>query len=299
MSHRGSVQEERTRLRYIQLNMEETQAPRVTILVVARNSAGVLPACLQSLSVSAGRESYEILVVDDGSTDGTSEVTAGFASVISLRLPKRMGWTRAVNIGLRTAKGDLALLTTPEWRFSSNAVARLADRLEGSADVGAVCPRLDHVWHFPLPEGIAQAWRTGKLPGSYAPGEGEAAIDYPNHAPIIVRRELLRAMNYLDSRFGHAWSDLEMCWRIRSGGKSILTLQDVRIDHEAAGNSREEELIDWVDSAHGAATWIRLHHGMAASLRFRVSAALNALAKGHLSAVTGILSGAKIDGNQD
>ena len=44
----------------------------------------------------------------------------------------------------------------------------------------------------------------------------------------MTRRELLRAMHYLDERFGDHWADLEMCWRIKDGGKQILVLPDVR-----------------------------------------------------------------------
>jgi GT2 family glycosyltransferase len=278
--------------------MEELQAPRVTALVVSRNNAERLRRCLEHLEASSDRERLEILVVDDGSHDGTSDVVFDFPSVISLRMPKRLGWTRAVNIGLRTAKGDLILLIGPEALVAPDMIARLADRLEASADTGAVCPATPAVWPFPSPTALTQAWKTGDLPGGRPPGEGEVAVDYPKNSPIMVRRELLRAMNYLDNRFGHAWSDLEMCWRIRSGGKTIVVLSDVRVDTPPAGRVPVEP-IEWVDSAHGIATWIGLHHGTVAGLQFRLGAALTAVGRGKLGAAGGILTGQKIDGNQE
>ena len=277
--------------------MEELQAPRVTALVVSRNDAEGLRRCLERLEASDSRDRLEILVVDDGSHDGTADVLLDFPAVISLRMPKRLGWTRAVNIGLRTAKGDLVLLMGPDALVEPDTISRLADRLEASSETGAVCPAISAVWPFPSPDALLQAWKSGDLPGSRPPGPGEAAVDYPRGAPIMVRRELLRAMNYLDNRFGHAWSDLEMCWRIRSGGKQIVAMPDVPVQMPAAGRHPIEPL-EWIDSAHGIATWIGLHHGTATAIRFRVSAALTAVSRGKLGAVAGILSGEKIDGNQ-
>jgi hypothetical protein len=112
----------------------------------------------------------------------------------------------------------------------------------------------------------------------------------------MVRKELVRAMNYLDVRFGHAWSDLEMCWRIRSGGKKLLILTDVPVEHTPADERLTE--LDQIDSATGAATWIGLHGSFLQGLNFRLAAAFGALFSGHISAFTGILSGQKIDGNQ-
>jgi GT2 family glycosyltransferase len=278
--------------------MEELQAPRVTALVVSRNQADRLRRCLEHLEASSHRDRLEILVVDDGSRDGTSDVLHDFPSVISLRMPKRLGWTRAGNIGLRTAKGDSVLLMDPDVLVAPNTIERLADRLEASSDTGAVCPATPQVWPFPSPDALAQAWRSGDLPGARSPAEGEAAVDYPKGAPILVRRELLRAMNYLDKRFGHAWSDLEMCWRIRGGGKRIIILSDVKVER-LPGGREPIDVLEWVDSAHGIATWIGLHHGTLAGVRFRVAAALTALTRGKIGAVSGILSGQKIDGNQE
>jgi hypothetical protein len=155
------------------------------------------------------------------------------------------------------------------------------------------------VWKFPEPEDLALAWRSGALPHpqDVPPGAGEVATDYPRFAPLMVRRELLRATNYLDNRFGAYWSDLELCARIRGGGKRILVLTDVDVDRSGVLSPVLDSL-EWTDSAHGIGTYIGLHHGFMAALKFRIVAALHALGRGRFSAFTGILSGAKIDGNQ-
>jgi GT2 family glycosyltransferase len=282
----------------MQKHMEEQSPPRVTALIVSRNGPAELRRCLESLEKSEGRDRLEILIVDDGSRDETARVPDEFPEVISLSLPKRMGWTRAVNIGLRTAKGDLVLLL-PQWvEVEPDTVERLADRLESSPDVGGVCPRTDKVWPFPSPEALQEAWRTGQLPGAKSVTEREMSTDYPQGAPIMMRRELFRAMNYLNEGFGDRWADLQLCSRIRDGGKSILELSDIQV-REGTGPTKDVSLLEWTDSANGVATWIGLHYGFAAGLKARVSMAFHALGRGKTSAFMGILTGSKIDGNQE
>ena len=145
--------------------MEEQAPPRVTALIVSRDQADQLRRCIQSLERSTDRQRLEVLVVDDGSRDDTPAVPDEFPDVISLKLPKRFGWTRAVNIGLRTAKGDLVLLMRPTFEVEPDTIARMADKLESTPSIGAVCPAGKRAWRFPDAEALIHAWKIGDLPG--------------------------------------------------------------------------------------------------------------------------------------
>jgi GT2 family glycosyltransferase len=281
-------------------SLEETQsAPRVTALVVSRNDAGALRRCLEHLQASQGRENIEVLITDDGSEDTTPQVPHEFEGLVTLRLPKQLGWTRATNIGLRTAKGDSVLLLPQNAFLAPDVVPALADRLENDTKVGAVCPYTPAVWPIPSVSDLAQAVATGDLPGRRTVPESEEAVeaDYPLGAPIMVRRTMLKGINYLDARFGDRWADLELCWRIRSSGKSILVLPQLRVEYGDPGPTEPGSQIAAVDNINGLATLGAIHYGAWAGIRIRLGAAGRALTQGQLGAVPGILSGQKIDGN--
>lgn len=94
--------------------------PRYSVIVPARNAAGTLGECLGALvEQSVARDDYEVLVVDDGSTDRTTEVAGHFPVRLLHQSPS--GPASARNLGARQARGELLLFTdadcapTPTW----------------------------------------------------------------------------------------------------------------------------------------------------------------------------------------
>src|SRR5688500_3502762 len=217
--------------------------PRVTALIVTRNASAQLQRCLEALERSHHRDTLEILVVDNGSSDETPSVVAGFPDIQSLRLPKDFGRTKASNIGMRTAKGDFLFFVPAHVEVQPDTVSKLADRLAASDAVGAVHPYAARWFRLPGPEALAVACRTGELPDAQTtPVEAdEVAVDHVPSAPLMVRRMFLRGMNYFDERFGDHWSDLELCWQLRNAGKPILILPGVQVTYHqpppAAGDA--------------------------------------------------------------
>ena len=84
----------------------------------------------------------EVLVVDNGSSDESPRLDAEFPNTTFLRLPKNFGRTKAFNIGVRTAVGDLVLFLSPEVEVTPDAIPLLASCLEADAGAVAVCPFL-------------------------------------------------------------------------------------------------------------------------------------------------------------
>lgn len=280
--------------------VEQQGPPRVTALVVSRNCAAQLQRCLEALERSAGRDRLEILVVDNGSTDGSAEVPHSFPDVQSLRLEKEFGATKVTNIAMRTAKGTLIFFLPPHVEVEPDTIQRLADRLEATETAGAVTPYTDTWFRFPDAQALSQACTSGDLPDPQSvPAEAdEVAVDYPAGAPFLVRRLFLRGMNYFDERYGEYWSDLELCWQLRNAGKSILVLPKVKV-HFGSPVPRERDTVHLADCTLGAAAYLGKRLGTAAGLKFRLSNALAALVRGQFSRVSALVTGQKVDGTHN
>src|SRR5207237_5940541 len=92
-----------------------------------------LRRCLAALERSKDRETLEILVVDKGSQDDSPTLDSEFPNTTFLRLPRNFGNTKALNIAMRTAVGELLFYLSPEIEVAPDTVSVLAARLEYDA----------------------------------------------------------------------------------------------------------------------------------------------------------------------
>ena len=246
--------------------------------------------------------------------------TLADASAAELRLPRNFGLVKALNIGMRTAKGEFLLFLEPGMEFAQDAVPSLAERLEAEGDAVAVCPliadaagqTLSRIHPLPLPDELYRAWRDGDFKGWSVPeADGQVLeVDYLKPPVLMARSYFLKGLRYIDERYGQYRWDLELCTQIRRGAKKILFLTAVRVTANV-----EERLLPLspgargllaADQALGAAVWTGKHYGWFQGLKFRLAATFRALgsllgmrgAGYQLAQLSALLSGQKIDGSQ-
>jgi GT2 family glycosyltransferase len=273
-------------------SIEPEAAPpiKTSIIVVSHNRIQQLRRCLQAIEGAQDRDVSEVIVVDNGSTDGSAQLENEFGTAQFIRIPRNFGLTKALNLGIRAAKGEYIFLLHEDTEVARDAIRQLVTALDLESGAGAVCPLL-----------VSEAGEPGPqfdvLPpsGKWKPAEAATElieVEYPRGAALMVRPFFLGPMKKIDERYGQFGSDAEIAFQIARAGKKILLAPQARVVHHGGDASPERA----ADFQLGRAAFIGKYKGFLAWLRAVASAALLALAGLRFKELIRILSGAKIDG---
>jgi hypothetical protein len=245
---------------------------------------------------------------------------AEFPGIDMLRLPRNFGLVKALNIGMRTAKGEFFLFLEPGMEVAPDTAPCLAAHLEAAPDAVAVCPMitspagetLSRVHPLPLPAELYQAWLYGDFRDWSVPEAGAEVleVDYIKPPAMMARSYFLKGLRYIDERYGHYGWDLELCTQIRRASKKILLLAASRVTMHPPGPamplSASARGLLAADQALGVALWTAKHYGWFHGLKFRLAATVRAFGRllgmrdagCQFALVSCLLSGQKFDGSQ-
>ncbi len=283
--------------------VEEPVGPRISVVLAPFNQASALRRAVEALERSQDRDRLEILIVDCGSQDESARIDAEFPSVSLLRLPHHLGATRAMNIATRTAKAELIFFLSPDVEVLPDTVSQLAAKLENETDAVAACPLLvdsagepaSRMFRIPTRETLA----AGELPSVNLDLTQESIpVEYPGFDALLVRKQFLRGMNFLDERFGQYWADADLAMKIRQSGKKIRLHPGVRAILQPGADPLAGDALAEADRTLGAAAFLAKYQGFSAGLTFRLAAVLKALAHFEFHRVSLLVGGQKLDGSQ-
>src|SRR5258708_30069704 len=114
----------------------------LSIIIVSFNAAAALARCLESLHAAPAATPYDIVVVDNASTDRSVETARRWPGVRVVEVGSNAGFARANNIGIRQSQGTNILLLNSDTIVPPNAIDRLVSELDRDPDVAVVGPRL-------------------------------------------------------------------------------------------------------------------------------------------------------------
>ncbi len=270
---------------------------RATIILVSRNRAAELESALDAIQLATNRPELEVIVMDNGSTDSTQSLRDKYGEAITfLKLPKNLGWVRAVNKALRSAQGEYVLFTDPAVRLGNDTPAKLIKVLDDASEATAAVPALKsesgeaaaQTRDLPEPGNLKPAFRK--------PNVSETALAFPSFQAFMVRKTFLKGMNFLDQRFGDSWGDAEICFQIRNAGKKILLAPDAPATVGKGAPPPEEASLVEADFVQGAATYLGKHWGFMKALLYRLGCIFGALLTLKLGLFFDLVNGQKIDG---
>jgi hypothetical protein len=231
--------------------------PDVSIVIVSYNVVRHLTACLRSLHAACEDLLMEIIVIDNGSHDGSARAVASdFPQVRLVASPQNLGFAKATNLGLALARGRYVLLLNPDTVVPPSAVRSLVSIADETPEAGLVAPELrDPVTG--LTQGSFRrfpSWRSAFF--DYTPvkpllrllperpfnvvSDEPTAAGWLSGACLLVRRQVLDAVGPLDPGYFMFCEDVEYCRRVIRAGWKLLYTRKVKVFH-LGGRSTEQE----------------------------------------------------------
>jgi GT2 family glycosyltransferase len=240
----------------------DSTALQVSFIVPLFNHLAHTQAMLASLmaSLPAGL-AYEVVLVDDFSTDGTRDwlATLNDPRIKTLRNPRNLGYARANNRAAAVATGQLLalvnndLLLEPGWLEPMMHILRspkLNAGLVGNVQYRVADGQLDHAGVQLNPN--AQLGHVQTLPSGAAPHAQVLAV---TGACVLLRKADFDAHGGFDEQFVNGGEDIDLCFKLRAAGKHIYVAHTSRIRHHVSLSREPHSLQNDRNSRHLFARW--------------------------------------------
>lgn len=233
----------------------------LSIIIVSYNTKDLLRNTIKSVIDTVERISYEIIVVDNNSQDGSiSMVKEEFPQVILIESGENLGFPKGNNLGIKRAKGRYILLLNSDTVVLHNTLDSCVEYMESNNHIGALgCKillssgKLDHACKrgFPTPEAsfyyllkldklFPKVKKFGEYRLSCIGEDDESEVDSLTGAFMMVSRKAIEKAGLLDESFFMYGEDLDWCYRIKEKGYKVFYYPKVSIIHYKGASSRKK-----------------------------------------------------------
>lgn len=268
--------------------VSSSHAVDISVIIANYNAQALLERCLRSIYAHPPARSFEVLVVDDGSSDGSAEmVAARFPQVRLLINGRNLGYARSNNRAILESKGRLLYLLNSDAELLPGALDALAGFLEAHPDAGAAGSLLYNadgsiqasVKALPSAKSAlfgARSFLSKWLSGSrFIRGEllhwkahdGEPyRAGYVSSASLMIPRAVVREVGPLDTRLWY-FIDADYCTRVWNLGRGVYCVpaaKAIHLDHQGGTKADLGRRFRAIVTFHyGAYIYFRKHAGKA------------------------------------
>jgi hypothetical protein len=222
----------------------ETGAPLVSVIILNYNGLTFAEECVRSVLYS-NYSNFEVVIVDNGSTDGSYEnLSQSFGAIPNVRIvrnSKNLGFAEGNNTGYSKCEGDIAVFLNVDTVVERGWLTSLVSNMTSDRRVGgAQCRLLDM-----KNQGIIDS--TGGFldflgyvyPRSSESPDGDAEIFYAEGAAMAFKREVLDHVSFGGDPFDRShflyYEDSDLCWRVRLRGYKIIVVSSSVVYHFRGG----------------------------------------------------------------
>jgi GT2 family glycosyltransferase len=236
-------------------------APDVSILIVNWNTRETVLQCLDALPTGVDDElTYEVIVVDNGSVDGSGDALAERTDVTLIRNDANLGFAEAVNQAYIRSTAEFVLLLNSDVDLTPGALSTLARYLREHPDAAGAAPLYlnpdgsPQPFHFRLPTFATTLANGSRLFRRLIPGSEQRLRDFrmadddftkpclvpqPSASCLLLRRSVLPPDYILDERYPIFFNDVKLARSLAEHGHELWVTPDAVVLHEAHSSAKQ------------------------------------------------------------
>jgi len=254
----------------------------LSIIIVNWNTRDLLTPCLQSVYDTTSNLDFEVVVVDNASTDGSQAmVRQQFPHIHLIANRENVGFARANNQAMRVSKGRYALLFNSDALLLANAVQVMISLAEANPQAGIIGAQLLNpdgsfqASHTPFPnlwqEFLILSGAGRMLYGHWYPSrgpqedQGPQMVDYVEGACMLVRREAFEDVGGLDEGYFMYAEEVDWCYAMREKGWQVWYQPAAKVIHLGGGSSRGRRTQREADLYRSRVQFFRKRYGARAA----------------------------------
>ena len=219
---------------------------KLSIIIPHHNGKKLLLDCLESLFDNISIDSFEVIVVDNLSIDGSAdEAKIQFPSIHLLKSKKNLGYSGGCNFGAKKAIGEYIIFLNNDTFHTKNWIEELINFLDKNPHAGAAQPKIlnaidkdtfDYAggaggyidkYCFPFVRG--RLFNT--LEKDLNQYDSAKKIFWASGAAFIIRKDLLHELNFFDNIFFAYMEEIDLCWRLQALGWGIWNVPTSVVFH--------------------------------------------------------------------
>jgi len=228
----------------------------LSIVIVNSNTRELLRDCLKSIYENTVGIKHEVIVVDNNSADGsTNMVETEFPCVKLIRNTENLGFSKGNNQGFEVSSGRYILMLNSDTRVLDHAVNSTVRFMDEHPEAGAVgCRTVDgegepQLTYERFPTILSEMFRTTPLsrlfPHNVAVNRGDyLEVDWAQGSFLMLRRAALSEIGMLDEMYSPAYSEeTDLCYRLKQAGWQVYYVPDATIVH--LGGQTTKSMYEW------------------------------------------------------
>lgn len=264
---------------------------KLSIVILCWNDIKVIDDCLRSIYEHTKEVDFEVIVSDNGSTDGSSEfIRHSYPHVQVLENCENLGFAQGNNVGIARCTGQYVLILNPDTIIHSQALEKLVDCADRHPEAGAFgCRVLNRDGSFqgparPFPT-IWRSWIAALylrplayisdifISDTYTGWNGltERTIDWQSGCCVMFRRDLLERLRGFDNQFFYHYEEVDLCKRVWNAGYTIYYTPGAVITHLGGQSVNRFPLRFELEKCRGRYRYFYKHFGAKNTRRSRLT----------------------------